>query len=32
MPSVSLINLAVADVARSRAFYEVLGLRAAGSC
>jgi len=29
MPSISLITLAVADVARSRAFYEALGMRAA---
>ncbi|SDE70621.1 VOC family protein [Rhodospira trueperi] len=27
MPSISLITLAVADVARSRAFYEALGMR-----
>ena len=29
MPSISLITLAVADVARARAFYEALGMRAA---
>jgi len=28
MPAISLITLAVADVARSRAFYEALGLKA----
>jgi catechol 2,3-dioxygenase-like lactoylglutathione lyase family enzyme len=29
MPAISLITLAVADVARARAFYEALGMRAA---
>ncbi|MQX35751.1 VOC family protein [Roseospira navarrensis] len=29
MPAISLVTLAVADMARARAFYEALGLRAA---
>lgn len=32
MSSISLITLAVSDVARSRRFYEAIGLRAAGPC